>query len=410
MDLRPLLRDSDSKILLLVVDGLGGVVSPDDAREGRGTELEDADTPNLDRLAAEGSVGQVIPAGHGITVGSGPGHLALFGYDPLKPEHDLGRGLLSALGVGVDLKPGDVASRGNLATLDERGRVADRRAGRPSDDEAQRLVDTLRERVTMDDEGVTVELRHIAEHRVLVVLRGDDLDPRVADLDPQETGLPPRQPRALAPEAERTAGVLKVLDERLRDALTDTFADALLLRGFDTLQELEQFPDRFGLSAVCAASYPMYRGVAQLVGMRVLTNEDGSALHSLDEQVAAVGRAWDDADFVFFHAKKADSAAHDGLRDAKVTAIEALDRVVPDLMALGPDVVVVSGDHSSPAAMAGHSWHPVPTLMWGGWTGVDDVARFGERWVRHGALGTTPTTALMPLALAAAGRLDKHGA
>ena len=410
MELRPLLRDSDATILLVVVDGLGGARLPDDVEAGRGTELEDAHTPNLDQLAEEGSVGLALPAGHGITVGSGPGHLALFGYDPLRPEHDLGRGLLSALGLGVDLKPGDIAARGNLATLDDQGRVADRRAGRPSDEEAQRLTATLRERVSLDDEGVGVTFEHISEHRVLVVLRGDGLDGRVGDLDPQETGLAPRPARAEHPDAQRTADLVDVLDGRMREALSDTFADALLLRGFDTLHELEQFGDRFGLRAACAASYPMYRGVAQLVGMRVLTNSDGSPLHDLGEQVDAVRRAWDEHDFVFFHYKKADSAAHDGLRDEKVAALEAVDAVLPDLLALEPAVVVVSGDHASPAAMAGHSWHAVPTLLRGPRVEVDGVDRFGERWCRDGALGTVPTTALMPLALAAAGRLDKYGA
>ena len=429
MDLRPLLREADTRILLLVVDGLGGSVSPADVAAGRGTELEDARTPHLDRLAAEGVTGMALPAGHGVTVGSGPGHLALFGYDPLAPEHDLGRGLLSALGVGVDLEPGDVAARGNLASLDEQGRVTDRRAGRPTDDRARSLVERLQERVSLDDEGVEVVFRHIAEHRVLVVLRdraggsaGDGsagaatggLDARVADLDPQATGVPPRPPRALDPAAQRTTEVLTALDERVRAALEGTFADALLLRGFDTVHELEGFGDRYGLRAVAAASYPMYRGVARLVGMDVLTRPDGRPLHGVDDQVAALraaaGTGGDGWDFAFFHFKAADSAAHDGDRDAKVAAIEALDGAVPDLLDLGTDVVVVSGDHSSPAAMAGHSWHPVPTLIRGGDAGVDDVERFGERRCRHGALGTVPTTALMPLALAAAGRLEKYGA
>lgn len=396
VNLTPLFNDNDAHIILLVMDGLGGFATMD-----RGSELEEAVTPNLDRLADEGSCGLVQPVGPGITAGSGPGHLALFGYEPT--EHVLGRGVLAAVGVGFDLQPGDVAARGNLALLDDAGNVTDRRAGRIVDDRARPLVDALNERVHVD--GVQVMFEHISEHRVLVVLRGADLDPRIPDLDPQRTGVPPLAPSAAHPAAEHTAGLLAAVDQAVRDALADQPADALLLRGFDTLRELPSMQELFGVVAATVARYPMYRGVARLAGMEVLARPaDGSA------QVAAMAAHWDDFDYFFMHDKETDRAGHDGDWDGKVAAIEAVDALVPDILALEPDVLVVTGDHSSPTQLAGHSWHPVPTVMWGPRVGRDAVATFGERACTQGLLGRRPTSELMPIMLAAAGRLAKYGA
>lgn len=396
MELRELVNDRDAHLVLLVIDGLGGFA---DATQD--SELEAADTPNLDRLAAEGSCGLSLPAGPGITVGSGPGHLALFGYDPF--EHDLGRGLLSALGLDVELRAGDIAARGNLATLDGQGRVTDRRAGRIDDERARAVVETLRSEVRLD--GVEVHFEHESEHRVLVVLRGEDLDPRVPDLDPQRTGVPPVEPTALHPAAEHTAHVLRRLDRAIRDALHDTQADALLLRGFDTVHELPSMQDRFGLRPAAVANYPMYRGVAQLVGMDVLPR-----VHDLAAQVELMAEHWDRYDYFFAHEKGADRAGHDGERDAKIAAIEAVDAVVPDLVALEPEVLAVTGDHAAPTQLSAHSWHPVPTLLWGDWVGRDAVTRFGERACATGMLGHLRAQDLLPLMLASAGRLEKYGA
>jgi 2,3-bisphosphoglycerate-independent phosphoglycerate mutase len=396
MKLQSLLTDADTHIVLVVMDGLGGFADAE-----HDTELEEADTPNLDQLAAEGSVGLVQPVGPGITPGSGPGHLALFGYDPT--EYELGRCILSATGVEFDLQPGDVAARGNLATLDADGNVADRRAGRISDDAAQAIVAALEDQVDLD--GVEVFFRHIASHRVLVVLRGEGLDPRVADLDPQRTGVPPQDPRPLDPAAQRTADVLRALDKAVRAVLADHRADTLLLRGFDTLHELPSFAERYGLHAATVAIYPMYRGVAKLCGMDTLPRPGG-----LDEQVTAMRERWNDYDYFFMHHKKPDEAGHDGDRSGKIAGIEALDAVIPDIVALEPDVLVVSGDHSSPTQLSGHSWHPVPTIMWGPLVGRDGVTTFGEGACAHGALGQRPTRELMPIMLAAAGRLAKYGA
>lgn len=396
MDLRPLLKETRSRIVLVVADGLGGFRDAE-----HDSELAEAETPNLDRLAAEGSTGLLDPLSPGITVGSGPGHLALFGYDP--QEYDLGRGVLSALGVGFDMRPGDVAARANLATMDESGNVVDRRAGRIPDDQAQELVDRLTAEVEID--GAEVFFRHIAEHRVLVVLRGEGLDARLADIDPQETGVPPRAPRALHPDAEPTAKIVGRLDEIVRGVLEGQRANAMLLRGFDTVHELPQMSDLFGVRAATVAIYPMYRGVAQLVGMDVLPKPK-----DIDAQIDAMAEGWDRYDYWFLHHKYPDAAGHDGDRPAKVAAIEALDRAVPRILDLRPDVLVVTGDHSSPTQLSAHSWHPVPVVMWGRRVGRDHTTEFNEHAALQGALGRRPTMQLMPEMLAAGGRLEKYGA
>ncbi len=396
VSLAPLLNDEPAHIVLLVLDGLGGYATAE-----RGSELEEAATPNLDRLAREGSCGLVLPTGPGITAGSGPGHLGLFGYDPT--EYELGRGVLAAVGVGFSLQPGDVAARGNLALLDADGNVTDRRAGRIPDAQAGPLVEALNERVSVD--GAEVFFQAISEHRVLVVLRGEGLDARIPDLDPQRVGVPPRPPTPGHPQAQHTADVLAAVDAQVRTALADQPADALLLRGFDTLQDLPHMDELFGVHAATVARYPMYRGVASLVGMEVLPKPADRAA-----QVAAMRDRWDDFDYFFMHEKETDRAGHDGDWDGKVAAIEAIDALIPDIVALEPDVLVVSGDHSSPTQLSGHSWHPVPTLMWGPRVGVDAVTSFGERACAGGLLGQRATNELMPIMLAAAGRLEKYGA
>jgi 2,3-bisphosphoglycerate-independent phosphoglycerate mutase len=162
---------------------------------------------------------------------------------------------------------------------------------------------------------------------------------------------------------------------------------------------------RYGLTPAAVAIYPMYRGIARLVGMEVLPKPE-----DLAGQLVLLKEHWDAYDFFFFHHKPSDSAGEDGNFDAKVAAIEALDAVVPALLDMGPDVIAVTGDHATPSQMAAHSWHPVPALMWGDRVGRDATERFGERWCAGGMLGLRPTKDLMPVALAAAGRLAKYGA
>ena len=397
VDVSRLAQPADTRIVLVVVDGLGGC-----ADRRRGTELEEAATPNLDRLAAEGVVGLLEPVAAGITPGSGPGHLALFGYDP--SEYELGRGALSAAGLDIELHPGDVAARGNLATLDEDGVVVDRRAGRIADAEAVEVVRLLAEKLEVD--GVEVTLAHEAQHRVLLVLRGTGLDPRLSDTDPQATGVPPRPALALVGQAERTATVVAEVERQVRSLLaTHPRANCILLRGFETRRQFPSLQRRHGLTPGAVAVYPMYRGIARLIGMEVLgTPED------LEDQMELLDNRWSELDFFFFHHKAPDTAGEDGDFDAKVAAIEAFDAVVPRLVELGPDVLAVTGDHATPSHMAAHSWHPVPVALWGEHTGRDEVGRFGERWCPTGLLGRRRSTELMPILLAAAGRLAKYGA
>jgi 2,3-bisphosphoglycerate-independent phosphoglycerate mutase len=396
VDLARLATDGAS-ILLVVLDGLGGMADG----EG-GTELEAARTPNLDALAAEGATGLLEPVGPGITPGSGPGHLALFGYDPL--EFELGRGALSAAGLNIELRPGEVAARANLATLDGQGRVVDRRAGRPDDDEARRIVERLGSSVRIDG----VDVRFVLErgHRVLVILSGHGLDPRVGDTDPQAVGVPPIDPRPLDPAAERTAGVVADLDAQVRRSLADEpVANGLLLRGFDAQRALPSFHDRTRMDAAAVAVYPMYRGIARLLGFEILGPPE-----DLEGELALLREHRDRFDFTFLHHKDADAAGEDGDRDAKIAGIERLDAVVPDLLALGHGVVAVTGDHATPAQMAAHSWHPVPVLVHAPRVGRDEADRFGERWCRTGGLGRRPSRELLPVLMACAGRLAKYGA
>jgi 2,3-bisphosphoglycerate-independent phosphoglycerate mutase len=394
MELASLVTDTGSRILLIVIDGLGGMADSE-----HGTELEEAATPNLDRLAQEGVTGLLEPVGPGITPGSGPGHLALFGYDPL--EFVLGRGALSAAGLGVELRPGDVAARGNLCTLDPAGNVVDRRAGRISDEEALRVIARL-------SSGVQgVEFHHEKGHRLLVVFRGDGLDPRIGDTDPQATGVPPLEPTPLDPAAAPTAElVVAKLHEVHRVLAGEPAANGLLLRGFDTHRELPRFGDRTGLRAAAVAVYPMYRGIARLLGFDVLGPPS-----DLTDQVRLLEKHREEADYFFVHVKDADAAGEDGDRAAKIAAIERVDEAVPDLAtALEPGVIAVTGDHSTPSQMAAHSWHPVPVVVHGTRCGRDDTDRFGERWCRTGGLGLRPSMQLLPILMANTGHLAKYGA
>ena len=394
MDLASLATGTGSRILLVVIDGLGGM-----ADLAHGTELEEAITPNLDRLAGEGVTGLLEPVGPGITPGSGPGHLALFGYDPL--EFALGRGVLSAAGLGVELRPGDVAARGNLCTLDADGNVVDRRAGRISDEEARRVVARLSATV----QGV--EFHHEKGHRLLVVFRGDGLDPRIGDTDPQTTGVPPLDPRPLDPAAASTSELVAAKLAEIHRALAgEAAANGLVLRGFDTHRELPRFEDRTGLRAAAVAVYPMYRGIAKLLGFDVL-----GPPADLADQVRLLEKHREDADYFFVHVKDADAAGEDGDRGAKIAAIERVDAAIPDLAAaLEPGVIAVTGDHATPSQMAAHSWHPVPVLVHGPRSGRDDTDRFGEHWCRAGGLGVRPSTQLLPILMANAGHLAKYGA
>ncbi len=392
--------DGGGTIIMLVMDGLGGLPHPDTGR----TELESAVTPHLDALAARSSLGMLAPVGNGITPGSGPGHLALFGYDPI--ESMIGRGVLSALGVGFELQPGDVAARLNLATVDHQGVVTDRRAGRPSDEEGRRVIEVVRAKLRAR-EGVEVTLIHEKEHRAVLVLRGEGLGAGIADTDPQRTGLTPLPATATGadPASERTAAIVQGILEQVREILADEpQANSFLARGFAAFTPYPTFKMRYGLRAVAVARYPMYRGVASLVGMAVEGVPDSN-----EGSVEILERHFGSYDFYFIHFKDTDSRGHDGDFEGKVAAIEEVDALLPRITELGADVLIVTGDHSTPALYGEHTWHHVPTLVASNWARPSAEA-FGESSCRGGELGVVPGKDLMSLALAHAVRLDKYGA
>jgi 2,3-bisphosphoglycerate-independent phosphoglycerate mutase len=386
-----------SKIVLFSLDGLGGLPHPESGR----SELETAHLPHFHALAARAACGLLRHVGPGITPGSGPGHLGLFGYDPL--TYRVGRGVLEALGIEFELQPGDVAARGNFCTVDEAGRITDRRAGRISTDTCTRLTERLR---SIRLPGAELFVEPVKEHRFVLVLRGAGLGGRVTETDPQTAGQLPLPARGLDGPSARTAELVNRFVDEARRRLADAApANMVLLRGFDRLPELPRFPEVYRLRAAAIATYPMYRGLARLVGMEVL--KTGT---TLAHQVATLREHWDAYDFFFLHYKDPDKAGEDGDFAAKVAALERADEVVPALEALGPDVLVVTGDHATPAVLAGHGWQPVPVLLWSRYTGGDPVTAFTERACLGGSLGLLPAHHLMPLVMAHARRLTKYGA
>jgi 2,3-bisphosphoglycerate-independent phosphoglycerate mutase len=395
----PLLHPSQSKIVLLVMDGLGGLpIEP-----GGPTELEAASTPIMDRLTSEGMLGLATPIRAGITPGSGPAHLSIFGYDPLK--YEIGRGVLESVGVGLTVGRGDVAARGNFCTLDSAGNIIDRRAGRISSEDSYPVVERLK---TVNLPGVEIEVRQVKEYRFAVVMRGPGLDPDINDTDPQRTGVPPLAAVPRSPAARKTADLFDQWIAKARQAIADEpKANGLTLRGFATDPNLPTFKDSYGLNAACISVYPMYKGVASLVGMEVIDFPGETP----EDEFAALARAWDAYDFFFIHVKKTDSKGEDGDFWGKVKIIEGVDAALPHLLELKPDVLIITGDHSTPALLRTHSWHPVPFLLWAPATiRPDDQVQFGERPCAHGGLGNFSSMDTLPLALAHALRFEKYGA
>jgi 2,3-bisphosphoglycerate-independent phosphoglycerate mutase len=401
MDLHDLTRSlhvkNDSKIVMLVADGLGGLpLAP-----GGLTELETARTPNLDELARRGVCGSSIPVKPGIAPGSGPGHLALFGYDPL--VYKIGRGALEATGIGFELQANDVAIRGNFCTVDAQGRITDRRAGRIGTDQSAPLAVRLRQ---IKIPGVEVFVEPVREHRFVVVFRGDGLGDAVKDTDPQATGVPPLEPVGIDPASQRTAQGAAEFYRQARKLLADQpQANALTLRGFAARPKLPTYEEVYGLRAAAIAVYPMYKGLARLVGMTIVGEPK-----TLAEEADLLAKHWNDYDFFFLHYKYTDSTGEDGNFDAKVKRIEEFDAVVPQVAKLNPKVLIVTGDHSTPSFLKSHSWHPVPTLLVSDCCRTDECEKFGERECLRGGLGQFEAKYLMPLALANAGRMGKYGA
>ncbi len=408
LELKEIHKRTPSKILLVVLDGVGGL-----PREPGGpTELAAARTPNLDRLAAESALGLFTPVAPGIAPGSGPGHLAIFGYDPLK--YRVGRGVLSALGLGVPLGPEDVAVRGNFATLNPDGTVKDRRAGRPPTEENRRVLAKLKAAIsTIED--VRVELYTESEHRFALVLRGPGLGDRVTDTDPQVAGVPPRKAEPEDPAdagSAKTARILNRFAELAREVLKDEpVINGVLLRGASKRPDFPSLAEVAGLAPAAIASYPMYRGVAELVGMEALPlEEDEDDPDRPQAKLRALRAHWRAHDFFYLHFKKTDSKGEDGDFEGKVERIELFDRLLPELLALAPDVLLITGDHSTPAVYRAHSWHPVPVLLKGPYLRADAARRFTEDEAARGSLGSLLGPVLLPLMLAQAGKLQKYGA
>ena len=395
--MREIAITSPAKIVLLVIDGLGGLPHPQTGK----TELETASTPNLDKLAIKSICGLIDPVSPGITPGSAPAHLALFGYDPL--TFKVGRGILEAMGIDFDLKPEDVAARGNFCTVDKSGLITDRRAGRISTSknaELCRLLDGLTE------EDVKIFVSPVKEHRFITVFRGKNLISDVSDSDPQQTGVTPKSITALRQEANRMAGIANQFIARARATLAEQHpANMILLRGFSTHPSLSTMSEIYKLKTASIASYPMYRGLAKLVGMKVLSTGT-----TIADELETLKQNYADYDFFYLHVKGADAAGEDGDFDRKVQTIEQVDNALPHLTSLEPDVIVVTGDHSTPATLKGHSWHPVPILLCSKWCRPDVVDKFSESACLRGGLGRFPATQVMPLAMANALKMTKFGA
>ena len=381
---------------MLVVDGLGGARRPETGR----SELETASLPNLDALARRSACGLTTPVAPGITPGSGPGHLALFGYDPVK--YLTGRGVLEALGIGADLGADDVAARGNLCTVDADGLIVDRRAGRIPTAESAALVRKLD---AIRVSGAEIAAYPVRDHRFVLTLSGPGLGADVSETDPQAEGLAPLEAKSGSGESAATAAAVNEFDAQAREALSGRDrANMVTLRGFSKLPSLPDMGEAYGLNPAAIAAYPMYRGLASLAGMRVIPTGE-----SFDDELDTLADNWAGHDYFFLHYKPADAAGEDGDFDAKVAALEDLDARVPRILDLGPDVLVVAGDHSTPAVLGAHSWHPVPFLVGSTLTRGDGVDQFTERACATGSIGRIAATHAMMLALAHAGKLRKYG-
>ena len=395
--MKRLSRTSPSRIVLLVIDGLGGLP---DTKTGK-TELESAKKPNLNRIAKDSICGLIDPVSPGITPGSAPGHLAIFGYHPV--QYHIGRGVLEALGIDIELKPSDIAARGNFCTVDDKGIITHRRAGRISTDKNTVLCRLLSDIII---EGVEASVLPVKEHRFVLILRGQGLSPDLSDSDPQQIGLAPKKVEALSPQAQRTAEIANEFVSQASSLLQGkTPANMVLLRGFSRRPDIPSIPEIYKLKPAAIAAYPMYRGLARLVGMKILP-----AGETMIDELNTLDRQYTKHDFFFIHFKTTDARGEDGDFQAKVEAIEELDSALSGLLSLDPEVLVVTGDHSTPAALAMHSWHPVPFMLKSKWCRPDNVAEFSERACLAGAMGRFPATEIMPLAMANALKLDKFGA
>jgi len=395
--LQSLVVQTESKLVMVVIDGIGGLPV-----RGK-TELETAKTPNLNRFTPQAVCGLIDPISYGITPGSGPSHLALFGYDPF--QHEIGRGVMEALGIDIPLSKDDLAVRGNFATIDEKGIIVDRRAGRIPTEKNKEICEFLENEIK-EIEGIRISIYPGREHRFVLVFRGEGLRDDLTDADPQKDGLKAKGTEELSQEARRTAEIVNLYLKKATDKLRSFHpANSILLRGFSKIPDIPTMSEKFKLRPAAIATYPMYRGLARLVGMEILKTGE-----TLREEVETLKKYFDQYDFFYIHFKKPDMAGEDGNFKMKVKAIEEIDRILPAILKMKPDVLVITGDHSTPSILKSHSWHPNPILLFSKYARPDGIRRFTERQCQRGQLGRFPAVDIIPLMLANGLKLKKFGA
>jgi 2,3-bisphosphoglycerate-independent phosphoglycerate mutase len=394
---------TNAKLVLLVLDGLGDLATRE---QGNATPLDAAATPNLDALAKDSAQGRMIPVAPGITPGSGPGHLGLFGYDPL--EFQVGRGVIEALGLGLELRAGDVAARANFCTVDEKGIVTDRRAGRIDTSVCEELCALLSEKVKKIGDTQVI-IKPGKGHRFVVLFRGKGLEGPLTDADPHREGLAVPKVQPLNPKSAKAKKAAKLVADFYKAALPVISkkkpANGFLLRGIAHQPHIPTFHARYSLRPGCIAVYPMYKGLAQLVGMAKLEGPQ-----TIAEQFERYLAEYDNYDYFFIHFKYTDMYGEDGNFDAKRKAIEEVDAALPILLRKKPDVLAVTGDHSTPCPIKGHSWHPQPVLLHSAVSGSDKLDRFTETEANKGSLGVFDAKHLIRLMQANAKMFDKFGA
>lgn len=403
--LKECLVENEKKILLLVLDGLG------DTGSSEGTPLERAITPHLDELTKKSALGLLYPIGPGITPGSGPAHLALFGYDPVK--NLIGRGVLEAVGAGMKVTDRDIAIRGNFCTVERVGKeliVKDRRAGRISTQENKRLIDKLSGKIKKID-GVEIIFKTVMEHRFCILLRFpekvNNLHAMLTENDPQAVEKNVLPVKALHSKSKKTERIIQKLLLKVEEILMDEkVANYVLLRGYSTIPDITPFPEKYKLRAAGIAVYPMYRGLASLAGMEILE----LAGDSIEDEVVALKKNFNRFNFFFLHIKKTDSFGEDGNEEGKRKIIEEFDSLLPEILSLKFEVIAITGDHSTPFPMRGHSWHPVPLLIHSPYVIGRINSRFTERECLKGELGFIKSTELIFLLLAHSLKLKKFGA
>jgi len=395
--MKELINKNENKILLVVLDGLGGL--PVNGK----TELETANTPNLDELAGKSELGLTIAVDYGITPGSGPGHLALFGYNPLKVI--IGRGVLEALGLGLTLDEDTLAIRGNFATYRD-GKIISRRAGRISSEENKRLCAKLNNAIkTIHD--CQIEFYPGIEHRFVILIRGEDLQEEIMETDPQKDGLPPYLPEALSLKSKKTSEILKILIEKGAEVLEDEEeANYFLLRGYSKLPKVENFCEKYQLKSLAIAAYPMYKGIASLIGMETVNR----SFNSWQEEIAELKNNYQNYEFFYLHFKEIDTAGEDGNFEKKVFLIEKFDSLLPEILKLNFSVIAIASDHSTPALLKSHSWHPSPFLLYSKFSRSCGKIKFCEKSCQKGSLGIFKAKKVMNLLLAYSQRLKKYGA